>query len=79
MEGEVLIDDRNQRIGWKLMDSDLVGYPMVIVLGNGWMKDGKVEIRDVRRGETLWVEKVEVVEGRLLGEDRLREAIESLI
>ncbi|MBW0464024.1 hypothetical protein O181_003739 [Austropuccinia psidii MF-1] len=46
MLGEVLIDDRNQRIGWKLNDAELIGYPILIILGNKWINNGIMEIRN---------------------------------
>ena len=43
---DVLIDDRAEvDYGWKLKDADLIGYPVVVVLGKGWMKNKLVEIQ----------------------------------
>ncbi|KAG0152469.1 hypothetical protein CROQUDRAFT_35292 [Cronartium quercuum f. sp. fusiforme G11] len=79
LEGDVLIDDRNQRVGWKLMDADLVGYPIVVLLGNRWVKDRIIEIKDVNRGKVVVLENVEFEDGRLVDEDRLIGVIGSLV
>jgi len=44
---ELLVDDRDQRIGWKLADAELVGYPILIILGNRWRSNRTVEIRNL--------------------------------
>lgn len=76
-EGDVLIDDRNQRVGWKLMDADLIGYPIVVVIGNRWLKDRVIEIRDVVNGKMAVLEDVDV--GRLVQDGLLKGAIESIV
>lgn len=43
---DVLIDDREGvSIPWKLKDADLIGYPVVVVLGRGWLNNKLVEIQ----------------------------------
>lgn len=43
---DVLIDDRGDvDYGWKLKDADLIGYPVVVVVGKRWMKRKFVEIQ----------------------------------
>ncbi|EGG10840.1 uncharacterized protein MELLADRAFT_42095 [Melampsora larici-populina 98AG31] len=79
LKGEVLIDDRIQRIGWKLMDADLVGYPILIVLGNRWIKNQVIEIRDVKNGKVIELENVGLVDGKLVDQGRLSDTIGSLI
>jgi len=41
---EVLIDDRNETAGVKFTDAELIGIPIIIVVGKK-VKEGKVEIR----------------------------------
>ncbi len=48
---EVLFDDRKASPGVKFKDSELIGVPLVVVIGRGWA-DGKVEIRDRFTGES---------------------------
>jgi hypothetical protein len=39
------IDDRSRPLPWKLKDAELVGYPLVIVLGRKWLETGEYEIQ----------------------------------
>lgn len=45
-----ILDDRQKPMGWKLNDADLVGYPLIIVLGRAWKSQGKVELQCRRLG-----------------------------
>lgn len=36
---DAIIDDRSKDFGWKLKDADMIGYPVIVILGRGW-KDG---------------------------------------
>lgn len=48
---DVVLDDRADKgLGWKLRDADLIGYPVVIVLGRGWRERGEVEVQCRRLG-----------------------------
>ncbi|WP_137725083.1 proline--tRNA ligase [Prescottella subtropica] len=47
---EVLFDDRKASPGVKFKDSELIGVPLVVVVGRGYA-DGKVELRDRFTGE----------------------------
>ncbi len=49
---EVLIDDRKERIGVKFKDAEIIGIPMIIVVGKG-VAEGKVEYKDRRDGEKI--------------------------
>ncbi|KAM7214666.1 hypothetical protein V8F06_009916 [Rhypophila decipiens] len=40
-----VIDDRAKGIPWKLNDADLVGYPVIIVLGKGWYSSRYAEVQ----------------------------------
>ena len=43
---DVLYDDRpGLDVGWKMVDADMIGYPVVVVFGRAWEKYGKVEVR----------------------------------
>jgi prolyl-tRNA synthetase len=53
---EVLYDDRDERPGSKFKDADLIGIPYRITVGRTFEKEGKVEIRRRRGGETETVE-----------------------
>ena len=58
---DVLFDDRDERAGVKFNDADLVGIPKQIVIGERNLKDGKVEVKDRRTGETKLILLDEVV------------------
>jgi len=48
---EVLLDDRDERPGFKFKDADLIGIPLRIVVGSKHLADGNVELKDRRSGE----------------------------
>jgi prolyl-tRNA synthetase len=60
----VLLDDREERLGVKLKDVDLIGIPYKVIIGKA-LKEGKVEIKSRRTGETVLAAPEEV--GRCLG------------
>jgi prolyl-tRNA synthetase len=49
---DVILDDRNERAGFKFKDADLIGIPVRIVIGRK-AKDGIVEIQNRKTGEKL--------------------------
>ena len=48
--GDAVIDDRERPLGWKLKDADLIGYPVIIVLGRRWKEERVVELQCRRWG-----------------------------
>ena len=42
---EVLLDDRQDRLGAKLKDADLIGIPLQIIVGPKNLEEGNVEIK----------------------------------
>jgi prolyl-tRNA synthetase len=67
VEVDVVLDDRPiKSLGWKLKDADLIGYPVVVVLGRNWEAKREVEVQCRRLGvrKSVGVEEVrgEVVE-----------------
>ena len=42
---DVLIDDRDQRPGFKFKDADLIGVPLRVIIGERGLKDGKIEVK----------------------------------
>ncbi len=42
---DVLVDDRDQRPGFKFKDADLIGVPLRVVIGERGLKDGQIEIK----------------------------------
>jgi len=41
----VLLDDRNARIGEKLTDAELLGWPLQVLIGRSWESEQKLEVR----------------------------------
>ena len=50
---DVLLDDRDERPGIKFKDADLVGFPYRITIGKKTLKEGKVELKYRKTGETV--------------------------
>lgn len=42
---DVILDDRSQSLAWKLNDADLVGYPIIVVVGKYWASDHSCEVQ----------------------------------
>ncbi|KAL5594553.1 uncharacterized protein BROUX77_007900 [Berkeleyomyces rouxiae] len=42
---DVVLDDRNLSIPWKLKDADLVGYPVLVVIGKAFRERGQCEVQ----------------------------------
>lgn len=64
-----IIDDRgDSSMGWKLKDADLVGYPVIVVIGREWKASGRLEVQCRRLGYK------ELVEG-----DKLKSCITDLL
>ncbi|WP_406231391.1 proline--tRNA ligase [Nocardia sp. NBC_01009] len=61
---EVVLDDRKASPGVKFKDSELIGVPLIVVVGRGWA-EGKVEIRDRFTGESIEVPAESVVDSVL--------------
>jgi prolyl-tRNA synthetase len=57
---ETMLDDRDERAGFKFKDSELIGIPFRIVTGKS-LKDGKVEVVQRATGEKSDVAIAEVV------------------
>ena len=58
---DVILDDRNERPGFKFKDSELVGFPIRIGIGEKSLAKGEVELKP-RAGALLPVKSEEVVD-----------------
>lgn len=47
---EVLLDDRDERPGFKFKDADLIGIPYRVTVGKGYKKNGLVEVKTRKDG-----------------------------
>jgi prolyl-tRNA synthetase len=59
---EALLDDRDERPGVKFKDADLLGLPLRVTVGNAFLKEGVVEIRERRTRKEVKVAKDRVIE-----------------
>jgi prolyl-tRNA synthetase len=59
---EVLLDDRDERPGFKFKDADLIGIPLRIVVGSKNLAQGNVELKDRKTGEIALLPVAEAVE-----------------
>lgn len=57
---DVMLDDRDEKPGFKFKDADLIGFPFKVVVGKR-ADEGIVEVKIRRTGETLEVSESEVV------------------
>ena len=62
---EILWDDRDISAGVKFKDSDLIGIPLKIIVGNTFLKEGKIEIKKRKDGQLIKVSKEKIV-GKLM-------------
>ena len=48
---DVVLDDRlDKSLGWKLRDAEMIGYPVIVVVGRGWRERSEVEVQCRRLG-----------------------------
>ena len=48
---DVVVDDRKERAGVKFADSDLIGWPLQIIVGKRGVANGEVEIKNRASGK----------------------------
>ena len=58
---DVLIDDRNERVGSKFSDSDLIGLPIRVTVGKK-ASEGVVEVKIKATGDTIEVNADNLIE-----------------
>ncbi|KFY47352.1 hypothetical protein V495_01986 [Pseudogymnoascus sp. VKM F-4514 (FW-929)] len=47
---DVVLDDRTNSFPWKMQDADLVGYPIIVVVGRSWKNNKSCEVQCRRLG-----------------------------
>ncbi len=52
---EVVLDDRDERAGVKFKDADLIGFPYKVIIGPKGLKEGQLELKSRRTGETEFI------------------------
>jgi len=59
---DVLWDDRDTSAGVKFKDSDLVGIPLKVIVGNALLKERKIEIKKRKSGEIIKIDETQLLE-----------------
>ena len=72
---DVLLDDRDARPGVKFKDSDLLGIPMRVVVGERGLKASQVELKLRTEAQAQLVGTGEIVEAVVAAVGRLKEAL----
>ncbi|KAK4197726.1 putative prolyl-tRNA synthetase [Triangularia verruculosa] len=57
---DVVLDDRQKTLPWKLMDADLAGFPVIVTLGREWLSTKRLEVQCRRLGVKQAVEMAEL-------------------
>ena len=42
---DAILDDRKRDFGWKIKDADMIGYPVIVIIGRDWKSDRKCEVQ----------------------------------
>lgn len=66
---DAILDDRNKVFAWKISDADLIGYPIIVVLGRKWRTDRACQVQCRRLNG--WKE--------IVPEEKLREVLQGLL
>lgn len=59
---DVIIDDRDERPGFKFKDADLLGFPFRVTVGKGYKKNGTVEVKTRKSGDVEEMTPSKVIE-----------------
>ena len=65
---DAIVDDRKRDFGWKIKDADMIGYPLIVILGRGWKSNKECEVQCRRLNVKEWVSA-----------DRLKTLVEGLL
>lgn len=70
---EVLLDDRDERAGFKFKDADLIGIPLRLTVGEKSLSQGKVEMKLRRQNQVIKVDRDKAVPmiREMISEERL--------
>jgi len=64
---DVVLDDRKESFAWKMGDADLVGYPVIVVLGRRWKEEVcEVQCRRLGIKEDVAITNLEAFVQKLL-------------
>ncbi|KAH7330061.1 prolyl-tRNA synthetase-like protein [Rhexocercosporidium sp. MPI-PUGE-AT-0058] len=67
---DLVLDDRSQTFSWKMHDADLVGYPVIVVVGRRWESEQicEVQCRRLRSRQEVPISEIAVHIGSLLSQ-----------
>ena len=67
---DAVLDDRDKGLAWKITDADLIGYPVIVVLGRTWAEKKRCEVqcRQLKVRQEVPVEQLRDVVESLLAE-----------
>jgi prolyl-tRNA synthetase len=54
---DCLIDDRPVSPGYKFKDADLIGVPIQVIIGEKWLKEGLIEIKERKTGGKEFIQE----------------------
>jgi prolyl-tRNA synthetase len=75
---DVLVDDRDQRPGFKFKDADLIGVPLRVVISERGLKDGTIEVK-WRTDSTAHTISAAIAEEAILAElESTRKGLETI-
>lgn len=55
---EVLLDDRNERLGFKMKDAALIGIPIRLIIGKKWVESRLIEVEGLPQCESVTKENL---------------------
>lgn len=55
---EALIDDRNERLGFKMKDAKLIGIPIRLIIGKSWVQSRHIEVEGIDGCESITKEEL---------------------
>ena len=62
---DTLLDDRDERIGVKFSDADLIGIPYQLLIGKRFEENNMIELKNRKTGEVLEITEKELIENHL--------------
>ncbi len=68
---DVIYDDRDISPGMKLKDADLIGFPIRVIIGMKYKREGLLEIKIRKTGEVITAKRHELLDKLLMINDRL--------
>jgi len=58
---DIILDDRDERAGIKFKDSDLIGFPVQVIIGEKNLEKGKIELKKRKDKESTLADKKDII------------------